>query len=275
MRNHTLLFEVYPYLRARDERGDTRAFHLPPRQRSFARLAVIAVAVALAFFVTPALAQQYVVDDAEIVDYRACHVEAWHGERASWILPACQPVRNLEVAAGVGFIDDGFGARETEYAIEAKTLFRPLSTNDWGAGLVVGVGPNPSASAGEVRFGDVYAFVPISVSLLSDRLVLHPNVGWLWQRDDHADHGHSHGGDDAHHALTWGFRGDAAAGGPFTLIGEIYGEDRRTPEYQIGVRTAFPAAGVEMDVSWGGHLETGTRGPGFTVGLAFTARPFM
>ena len=98
---------------------------------------------------TPAAAQQYVVDDAAIVDYRTCHVEAWHGERASWILPACQPVGNLEIAAGVGFVDEGDDLRETEYAVEAKTLLRPLEPNDWGVGLVLGAGPNPSAAAGE------------------------------------------------------------------------------------------------------------------------------
>jgi hypothetical protein len=85
-------------------------------------------------------AQQYVVDDAEIVDLNACHVEAWHGQRSSWILPACQLIPNLEIAAGVGFIEEGLGHRETEYAVEAKTLLRPLTPGDWGVGLVLGVG---------------------------------------------------------------------------------------------------------------------------------------
>lgn len=162
----------------------------------------------------PAETQQYVVDDAAIVNYRACQVEAWHGERASWILPACQLGRNVELTVGAGFVDEGNSHRETKYAVEAKTLFRPLDTNSWGVGLVLGVGPNPSAVSGERRFGDAYAFVPASLSLLDDRLL---------------------------------------------------------PEFQVGIRTHFQEAGVEVDVSWGGHTQDDFRGAGLTVGLAIVS----
>jgi hypothetical protein len=233
-------------------------------------LAILATLGALALMLaSPAAAQQWVVDDAEIVDRGACQIEAWHGEVASWILPACQPFWNLEIAVGVGFVDEGDGHRETEYAVEAKTLFRPLATNDWGIGLVVGVGPNPSAAAGERRFGDVYAFVPASLSLMDDRLILHGNVGWEWERDGHEHDGHVH--DEDHHHLTWGLRSDVGLTDRFTLIGEVFGEDRLLPEFQIGLRTHFEEAGVEVDLSWGGHTQDDLRGAGFTVGVALVS----
>lgn len=84
--------------------------------------AILGIALMGALPAAPAGAQQYVVDDAAIVDPNACQVEAWHGERSSWILPACQLLGNVEISAGVGFLDEGEGLRETEYAVEAKTL---------------------------------------------------------------------------------------------------------------------------------------------------------
>jgi len=214
-------------------------------------------------------AQQYVVDDAAIVDHGACQLEAWHGRRASWILPACQPIRNLEIAMGAGFIDDGDGAREPEYAIEAKTLLRPLAPDSWGVGLVVGVGPNPGAVGIRRRLGDVYAFVPVSLSLASDRLVLHGNAGWAWERED-VDHGdHVHEGDGYH--LTWGARADLSLTPLVSLIAEFAGEDDTRPEYQAGFRIHLTDAGVETDVSWGGSMERGRGGAGITVGVQFVS----
>lgn len=241
----------------------THPFHLV----WFSPLALLLVAGLLA--PRPAHGQQYVVDDATLVGHRSCQLEAWHGARASWILPACQPVRNLEVTAGAGFQDQGDGHRTTKYAVEAKTLFRPLETNSWGAGLVVGVGPNPSAVPGERRFGDIYAFIPASLSLFDDGLIVHGNVGWEWERDGHAHNGTVHEA-DSHH-LTWGFRSDLGLTDRFTLVGEVAGEDRLLPEFQVGVRIHFPVAGVEVDASWGGHMQDDLRGAGVTVGVVFVS----
>jgi hypothetical protein len=77
------------------------------------------VLVPLCWFPTPAATQQFVTDDAGIVDFRACQLEGWHGESASWVLPACQPIRHLEITAGVGFIPEN-GSRAVEYVLQAK-----------------------------------------------------------------------------------------------------------------------------------------------------------
>lgn len=229
----------------------------------FAAPVLLGAVLVLAGTAAPSAAQQYVVDDAEIVDRGACHVEAWHGERASWILPACHPIRNLEVAAGAGFIEVGTGHRETEYAIEAKTLLRPLSPGGWGVGLVVGVGPNPSAEAGERHFGDIYAFVPASLSVADDRLIFHGNLGWEWERED------AEARDE--HFLTWGVRGDLALHERLSFIGELHSENDEQPAFQVGVRIHRPDAGVEMDLSWSGHTDGERQGAGFTVGVAFVS----
>ncbi len=229
----------------------------------FSAFAALAFCVAL-----PATAQQYVVDDAAIVDPGACHLEAWHGRHASWILPACQPISNWEFAAGVGFVDEGDGAREPTYALEAKTLLRSLSPNDWGIGIVLGLGPNPSAVPGERRLGDVYAFLPASLSLSDDLVVLHGNAGWQWDRADRQEDGGPGEGD---HEVTWGVRADLGLFPDLTAIGELSEEGSARPEYQSGVRIHLPDAGIEIDLSWGGHLEEGERGARFTAGVQFVS----
>lgn len=89
---------------------------LPPASRRaplLLRLLVPATLAAVSAGARPATAQQYVVEDAAVVEYRACQIEAWHGERESWMEPGCQPLRNLELTVGAGFLADGDGARET------------------------------------------------------------------------------------------------------------------------------------------------------------------
>jgi hypothetical protein len=67
------------------------------------RLAVLFMAC-IQLLPAAAEAQQFATDDAGIADYRACQVEAWRGETASWLLPACHFIRNLEITAGMGFV---------------------------------------------------------------------------------------------------------------------------------------------------------------------------
>src|SRR4051812_6155391 len=58
---------------------------------------------------TSAAAQQWVTDDADITDYRACAFQLWHGERASWMEPTCTPLHNLELSLGFVAVWDDNG----------------------------------------------------------------------------------------------------------------------------------------------------------------------
>jgi hypothetical protein len=219
-------------------------------------------------------AQQFVVDDAVMAEYRSCHLEVWHGQSTSWILPGCQPVRNLELSAGVGFVDIGDG-RDTEYVLQGKYLFRGLAPNDFGVGFVGGIGYAAPAPLSRGVAG-VFAYIPSSLSLSDDRVVLHGNLGWHLQRDDHEHNGVVH--EDPHHALTWGARADLLL--PlrierFTLVGELFGEDRLLPEFQVGVRGELFAERLFLDLSWGGNADRELPGAGWTVGLAWLPPPFF
>ncbi|MDQ3606314.1 MAG: hypothetical protein M3418_09060 [Gemmatimonadota bacterium] len=221
----------------------------------------------------PAAAQQFVTDDATVTAHRACQLEGWYGEAASWVLPACRFFRPLEITAGVGFVADEDGGRAAEYVLQGKTLFRELQPNGYGVGLVMGIGVDPLAQATGRRIEGVYAFLPLSLSLAGDRLLLHLNPGWHFERD-----AHDHGGrvqDAAHHAFTWAFRGDLVLTERFTLIGELFGEDRLRPEYQLGLRTILLPEYLLADLSYGGHSAAGVAGAGWAVGLAWTPPPLF
>jgi hypothetical protein len=223
-----------------------------------------------------AASQQFVTDDAAIVDRRACQLEAWLGQTSSWILPACQFVPRLEITAGVGFGDGGHGGgRHAEYVLQGKYLFRELAPGGLGVGLVAGLGYDPLS---QVRGGveGVFAYVPLSLSLRDHGLILHGNLGWLFERDEHEHNGHVH--DEAHHALTWAARADLLlplAGERFTLIGELFGEDRLRPEFQLGLRSELIAGRLLVDMSWGGHTQRGTNGAGWSFGFAWTPPPLF
>lgn len=218
-------------------------------------------------------AQQYVVDDAVIVVPRSCQAEMWHGERASWILPACQILPNLEITLGAGFVNGDGSDREPEYAVEGKTILREMAPDAWGVALVMGLGPNPSADVDERVFGDIYLFVPASRVVLDGGLVVHGNLGWRWDRKGPQANGRPPNG-RSHH-LTWGLRGDIPINPRFSFLVEGYGEDRERPSVQMGFRIHFAEAGMEMDTSWGRSSTGSGDGPGFTIGLSLTSGPLF
>ena len=225
-------------------------------------------------------AQQYITDDAALTEHRACQIQMWHGQRASWVLPVCTPVRNVELSLGfIAVWEDGTGDGHFEYVVQGKTLLKPLVADGWGAGFVAGTGRDPALASTNPDVRTVYAYVPLSRSLAGDRVLLHQNTGWLYQR----------AGDEqewrGRHALTWAARVDVALGGsrgaaqfPGVAVVEVYGAEGAAgadPEFQVGVRPFPRPEAVQVDLSWGGLLRSGTRAAGWTVGLTLMTPPFL
>jgi hypothetical protein len=218
-------------------------------------------------------AQQFVTDDATLVEFRACQFEAWLGQVASWILPACQPIRGLELTAGIGYLDAD-GEAGAEYAVQAKTVFRELAPGGLGIGLVAGAGIDPLTQVTGGQVAGLFAYLPASLSLAADRLILHGNLGWHFERYGQ-EHDHPDGDGEGRHALTWAGRADLALSDRFTLIGELFGEDRIRPEYQVGLRSTLLPDRVLVDLSYGGHTAGGLAGAGWALGFAWTPAPFF
>jgi hypothetical protein len=220
----------------------------------------------------PLQAQQFVTDDAELVDYRACQLEAWHGETVLWLIPACRFARNLEVSAGRGRVTHE-GARSSEWLVEAKHLLHEFSRSGIALGLVAGFTFANPARVFSDNVSGAYAYVPVSVPLAGESLVVHANLGWDVERDEHNHNGVAHS--DAHHALTWAFRGDLAITSRFLMIGELFSEGSLRPAYQVGLRSILIPDRFSVDVSWGGHTDGNVAGLGWTAGLAWTPAPLF
>jgi len=233
------------------------------------RFHVPLLATALAVLVSPRGlgAQQFVTDDAAITDARSCQVEAWHGESASWVLPACNPFSGMEFTAGVGFVGTGDG-RQTEYVLQAKSLLRETEPGRPGIGLVAGLGIGRIGQISGRAVSGAFAYVPVTALLTGDRLIAHANAGWQYEREEH-----DHGGDShrvGHHGFGWALRADAGLSPRFTALGELFGQNGGRPEFQVGLRSIALVDRLAIDVSWGGQLESGAAGAGWAVGFAWT-----
>jgi hypothetical protein len=216
-------------------------------------------------------AQQWVTDDADITEYRACAFQMWHGQRSTWMEPTCTPIRDVELSLGFVAVWEDGGAGHFEYEMQGKTRLRPLRTNSWGAALVVGTGRAPSFTGIEKQAYSMFSYVPISVSLWSDRVVLHENTGWLYE----------HRPDEGGNAITWAARADIRYRKFVAFIAEAYGAKGvgtnapDTPaEFQTGFRVWLRPERVEVDLSYGA-LTSGQRGQGWTLGLTLTTPPFL
>jgi hypothetical protein len=223
-------------------------------------------------------AQQYITDDAGLTADRACQIQTWFGQRASWVLPVCTPVHNVELSLGfIAVRRDADGRGHFEYVVQAKTLVRPVRPGRWGAGLVVGAGRDPALAGTSPDVRTYYTYVPVSRAFFGDRVLVHQNAGWLYQRSGAE---RSFGG---RHALTWAARADVALGGPrrgppLVAVVEAYGAEGAAgadAEFQAGVR-AFPRRdAVQLDLSYGGFVRTGRRAAGWTLGLTLATPPFL
>lgn len=195
-------------------------------------------------------ARPLVTDDARLVDPRSCQVESWvRHERDStefWMLPGCNFTGNLELTLGGGRTNSAGGTQTTDVQLQAKTLFKPLETNGWGVGLALGALRHPSRPD-DRRWNDLYAYAPLSLSYLDDRVVLHTNLGVIRERDA------------GRTRMTWGIGAEAQLVERTGLVAEVYGQNRGKPFVQFGVRQVLVAERVQVDATVGNRIDGGER----------------
>jgi hypothetical protein len=227
------------------------------------RLFLPTLALTALTLTAPALnaARPLITDDARLTTARSCQLETWmrsyDNHREAWALPACNPTGNFEITAGVGQVISGTMRDSTDLMVQAKTLLRPLKTNNWGIGLAAGVMHHNNVSAGPNGFGNVYAYVPISASLLDDKFILHTNLGWIKSRGDS-------------HALSWGLGSETRITSRLTFIAEAYGDPRYGPYGQLGTRYFIVRDKVQIDATIGQQANHGPKTRWLSLGLRLT-----
>lgn len=208
-------------------------------------------------------ARPFVTDDARLTTAQSCQLESWvrsyrHSTEV-WALPACNPTGDLEFTFGGGRArDDGAPVASSDGLFQLKTLFKPLEANGWGWGLAAGAIRHPSIHPGPNQFGNSYFYLPFSVSLDDDRVVLHANAGWLRERKSRQG------------SMTWGLGGEYQASPRWLAIAEAFGDHRSQPYWQLGARYAIVPNRVQVDATVGQPFGGNAIGRWISFGLRLT-----
>jgi hypothetical protein len=213
-------------------------------------------------------ARPMITDDARIVDAKACQVESWvrtnAASRESWALPACNPTGGAELTfGGARTRVDGEAAATTDIQAQAKTLFRPLVTNGWGYGLAVGTVRHPNLAGGGRFPGDLYAYVPASVSFADDAVVAHANVGALRRKED------------GQRFLTWGLAAETRLDARLQLVTEAFGQQVGNPFFQLGLRFWLVPDRLQVDATYGNRFGSTDENRWYSIGLRLLTPPFL
>ncbi|MDN4055550.1 hypothetical protein QPK32_20995 [Massilia sp. YIM B02763] len=214
------------------------------------------IAAAILLACRPAHAgRPMVVDDATILEPGTCQVESWtqrpSGRSEYWAVPTCR-VGAWELGAGLGAILPDGGSHYRSRVLQAKTIFHPLQTNGWGIGLTIA----DQYRQGNGVVGDVSVLVPLTVSLLDDRVLVHANAGWLRQ------HGNGSG-------ALWAVGAEWAAQPRLTLTLETYGTQRGHGYVQAGLAFAAIPDRLVLDAGVGQRLGRWGLERYLTVGLTW------
>lgn len=204
-----------------------------------------------------------VTDDASIVDAKACQLESWIQKNRDsteyWALPACNFTGNLEWTLGGSRFSDVEGTRTANVTFQGKTLFKPLTPNDWGIGFVAGHAARANATADS----QLYAYVPASFSFHDDRFRLHLNAGWMRDSQDRRDH------------LTWGIGSETRVAERTSLVAEVFNQGEDRPSFQVGFRHTLVPDRVQVDGTYGKGFGNSSDGHWFSLGLRLLSVPFL
>ncbi len=188
-------------------------------------------------------ARPFMTDDARITTAGSCQLESWtrryQDRTENWALPACNPTGNFEITMGGGRFHGDGAPHSNDYVLQGKTLLRPLETNDWGWGVAAGVVRHPGLQPGPNQLGNHYVFLPLSVSTLDDRVVVHANLGWVRDRQTRRS------------STTWGAGVEYWIHPRWMLIAETFGDDRQKPFFQTGLRLSVIPGLLQIDATRG------------------------
>ena len=218
------------------------------------KITLLFIVTAFTLNTEPVKAQQMIVDDAEIVNYRSFQVETWYGTEESWFQPAIALGRYWEFTPGIVF-DSKDNFRADRWFTEIKFVPGDIDFDGYSYGFVFA--PVFSVDGG---FDEYYTYIPYSREILDRSSILHVNLGFQALKN----------GGDWDHALTTGVRGDFELNNRFTLLGEIFSADFGKPILHGGFRIAIVPGLLESEITYGQGFRNSMDYPGFNVGIAFT-----
>lgn len=207
-------------------------------------------------------ARPFVTDDARLTTAGSCQFESWtriyRDSKELWALPACNPTGNFEVTFGGAVAKSDGEKANQDYVLQLKTLFRPLETNGWGIGFALGTVKHPGVTPGPNQYGNTYSYVPLSMSFLDDKLIMHINAGVLHDRDSRQNN------------LTWGVGSEYKLSPRLLGVAEVYGDNRDNPFGQVGFRFSVIPNLFQVDTTLGRQLDSSSENRWISFGVRFT-----
>lgn len=207
-------------------------------------------------------ARPFVTDDARLTTAGSCQLESWtrvyRNSTELWALPACNLTGNLEFTFGGGMATvDGTRGSVDDYVFQAKSLFRALTPDGWGAGIAVGTIMHPKINPGPNLLGNTYVYLPASMSFADDRLVVHLNAGWLRDRATQKSE------------ATWGLGSELNLNPRWMLIAETFG-NTASSFWQTGARHSVIPGLFQIDATIGSQNGGNRDTRWISFGLRFT-----
>lgn len=211
-------------------------------------------------------ARPLITDDARIVDPKACQVESWikrnRDSTESWALPACNPFGNAELTFGGARTYQDGEHKFSDRQIQAKTLFKPLEDDGWGVGFAIGAVRKPTRED-ENGLGDAYFYVPVSIAIPKSPVIVHLNLGGARHRDEKKNF------------VTWGVGTETTLSERVYLIAETFGESKRRPFYQAGLRFWVVKDRWQVDATYGNRGSGSIDDRWFSIGIRLLSPPFL
>ena len=207
-------------------------------------------------------ARPFVTDDARLTNAGSCQLEAWtrlyqHSQEL-WALPACNPWGNFELTFGGSLAKVDGQSATLDSAIQAKTLFKALKTNDWGIGMALGRISHGDLNPGPNQYGNTYGYIPASVSLWNDDVILHANIGVLHDKQSKQNN------------MTWGLGSEIKVKPNLLGVAELYGDNRSNPYLQVGFRYSVIPNLFQIDSTYGQQINGNSELKWISFGLRYT-----
>jgi hypothetical protein len=207
-------------------------------------------------------ARPFVTDDARLTTAESCQLESWtrsyKNSNEFWALPACNLTGNFEITAGGGKAKSNDSITTNDFVVQGKTLFKELNTNSWGWGLAFGRVNHPQSDPGPNQLGNSYAYIPASVSLMDDKVIVHMNMGRLKDKATQESR------------TTWGIGTEINTSKSLLLIAESFGDSKSNPFVQIGARYSVIPNIFQIDTTLGKQVNGSIETRWISFGLRFT-----
>ncbi len=194
-------------------------------------------------------ARPMVTDDARLTKTGSCQLESWvksySGGNEFWALPACNPMGNFEVTVGTAIVKHNSEPKTDDYIFQAKTLFKELTPNGWGAGMALGTAEHKNRRyPGPNGIGSTYMYFPISHSFLDNQLITHANFGYIHYKDSSQE------------SVTWGLGAEYKLKESLLYVLETFGDQRTNPFIQMGFRYSVVLDIFQIDTTIGRQVNT-------------------